>query len=223
MVLAAALAGLALVAAGALFLLSRDPLPPTASYGPAPAAEQSAADARAASPSPAYRAASSSALDPPASTRMTLTVPAMERVEGVAVRSAPGAEAGPLRRGAMHVAGTGFPWQPGSNTYIAGHRLGFPGTASHLLFWDLDELRQGDEVLLRDAEGRTYRYRVFRKMVVGPQEISVTEPVAGKSVVSLQTCTLPDYEERLVVQAELVPGTKTPHRPAGDAFGLSGG
>jgi sortase A len=28
-------------------------------------------------------------------------------------------------------------------------------------------------------------------------------PVAGKNIVSLQTCTLPDYAKRLIVQAEL--------------------
>jgi sortase A len=41
-------------------------------------------------------------------------------------------------------------------------------------------------------------------MVVGPQEVQVMNPVAGKSVVSLQTCTLPDFSERLVVQGERV-------------------
>lgn len=30
------------------------------------------------------------------------------------------------------------------------------------------------------------------------------EPVPGRDVVSLQTCSLPDYAERIVVQAELV-------------------
>jgi sortase A len=44
---------------------------------------------------------------------------------------------------------------------------------------------------------------VFRGFVVGPDDYHVTEPVPGKSVVSLQTCTLPDYSERLVVQGEL--------------------
>jgi sortase A len=34
--------------------------------------------------------------------------------------------------------------------------------------------------------------------------MSVTEPVAGKSVLTLQTCTLPDYRDRLIVRAELV-------------------
>jgi sortase A len=34
--------------------------------------------------------------------------------------------------------------------------------------------------------------------------VEVMEPVEGKSLVSLQTCTLPDYEKRLIVQGELV-------------------
>jgi sortase A len=29
-------------------------------------------------------------------------------------------------------------------------------------------------------------------------------PVKGKSLITLQTCTLPDYKERLIVQGELV-------------------
>jgi sortase A len=32
----------------------------------------------------------------------------------------------------------------------------------------------------------------------------VTDPVAGKNILTLQTCTLPDYSQRLIVQAELV-------------------
>ena len=32
---------------------------------------------------------------------------------------------------------------------------------------------------------------------VAPDNAEVMEPVEGKSLVSLQACTLPDYEERL--------------------------
>ena len=39
--------------------------------------------------------------------------------------------------------------------------------------------------------------------VVDPDAVRVLRPVPGKSVVSLQTCTLPDYSRRLVVQGEL--------------------
>ena len=136
---------------------------------------------------------------------MTLTVPKMERVYDVPVYTAPASDDETLDKGALHVEGTGYPWQKGSNVYIAGHRLGYKGTGSYLLFYDLDELENGDEVILTDAEGEEYTYRVFRSFKVDPSANEVTRPVAGKDVVSLQTCTLPDYKERLVVQAERVP------------------
>jgi len=33
-----------------------------------------------------------------------------------------------LDESTIHLPETGFPWQPGANTYIAGHRMGFFGT-----------------------------------------------------------------------------------------------
>jgi sortase A len=45
---------------------------------------------------------------------------------------------------------------------------------------------------------------VFRSVILNPDDASyITRPVPGKSIVSLQTCTLPDYAQRLIVQAEL--------------------
>jgi sortase A len=105
---------------------------------------------------------------------------------------------------AVHLRGTGSPWDRHPNVYIAGHRLGFPGTNSWLAFWDLNVLRKGDMIYLRDANGDRYAYRVFRKFIVGPDEVSVTRPLPGRNIVSLQTCTLPDYSDRLIVQAEKV-------------------
>ena len=105
---------------------------------------------------------------------------------------------------AVHLRGTGNPWDRHANVYIAGHRLGFPTTDSWLAFWDLNVLRKGDVIHLKDAAGDRYTYRVFRKFIVGPNQVSVTAPLPGRNIVSLQTCTLPDYSERLVVQAEKV-------------------
>lgn len=140
----------------------------------------------------------------PKDSTMTLTVPAMQRVDEVPVYDGPANDKAALHDGALHVNNTGFPWQAGSNVYIAGHRMGFPATKSYLVFWDLNKLENGDEVILTDANGTTYTYHVFDRFVVGPSDVHVMQPVAGKSVVSLQTCTLPDYSERLIVQAELV-------------------
>jgi sortase A len=135
---------------------------------------------------------------------LKLTVPKLERVDGVPVYDAAKPEyEDAMHDGTAHVKGTGFPWQRGANVYIAGHRVGYPGTKSNLVFWDLDKLEKGDEILLTDADGKTYTYEVFDKFVVDPDAVRVLRPVPGKSVVSLQTCTLPDYSRRLVVQGEL--------------------
>ncbi len=141
--------------------------------------------------------------EPPKSGDLSLTVPDMRRVDGVPVYTGASNDEAALHDGTLHVNSTGFPWQDGANVYIAGHRMGFPGTASFLVFNDLNALEDGDSVVLTDAEGTRYNYEVFEKFVVNPDAYSVTQPVPGKSVVSLQTCTLPNYSQRLVVQAEL--------------------
>jgi sortase A len=142
--------------------------------------------------------------EPPGDARMTLTVPEMRRVDNVPVYTGAANDEGALHDGTLHVRGTGFPWQEGSNVYIAGHRMGFPGTRSYLVFWDLNTLENGDKVILTDANGTKYTYSVYKSLVVNPDALHVTKPVPGKSVITLQTCTLPDYSQRLIVRAELV-------------------
>ena len=48
-----------------------------------------------------------------------------------------------------------------------------------------------------------YTYKVFNKFIAGPKNLGVIRPVEGKNIVSLQTCTLPDYTWRLIVRGEL--------------------
>jgi sortase A len=109
-----------------------------------------------------------------------------------------------LRDGTVHIPATGYPWQEGANVFIAGHRIGFEGTLSSYVFYRLDELVEGDEIRLQDTAGREYLYRVTKRIVVGPDAVDVMNAVDGKSLITLQTCTLPDYKERLIVQGELV-------------------
>jgi sortase A len=144
-------------------------------------------------------------LKSPESKQLRLTVPGMERVEGVPVYDAPrsGYDKA-LHDGVVHVRGTGFPWQRQANVYIAGHRVGYPGTKSNLVFWDLNKLQKGDEILLTDSGGTRYTYKVFEKRIISPSEVGILRPVKGKNIVSLQTCTLPDYSHRLIVRGELV-------------------
>ena len=111
-----------------------------------------------------------------------------------------------LKDGTVHIPATGYPWQNGANVFIAGHRIGFEGTPSYYVFFRLDELREGDEIRLQDAAGDEYLYRVTETKVVGPDAVDVMNVVDGKSLITLQTCTLPDYKDRLIVQGELVEG-----------------
>ena len=143
-------------------------------------------------------------IETPESKKLQLTVPGMDRVDGVPVYDAPksGYEKA-LHDGVVHVRGTQFPWQKEANVYIAGHRVGYPGTKSNLVFWDLNKLEKGDKIFLTDADGTRYTYEVFKKQVISPDKVSILRPMKGKNIVSLQTCTLPDYSHRLIVQGEL--------------------
>ena len=141
----------------------------------------------------------------PKSERLKLSVPKLKRVRDIPVYTGKADDKGKLAAGALHLEDTGFPWEAGSNVYIAGHRLGYPRTKSWLVFWHLNKLKRGNKVVLEDAEGRRYEYEVFDKEVVEPSDSSVMNPMKGKNIVTLQTCTLPDYKDRLIVRAQLVP------------------
>lgn len=150
---------------------------------------------------------SSSELDEggPEDKALTLTVPGMERIEDDEIPTAPGTDHEALRNNAgIHLEGTGFPWQDEANVYIAGHRLGYPASGSFLAFYDQQNLEEGDEIFVTDSEGTRYTYRVFDEFTTDASDISVTEPIEGKNILTLQTCTLPDYSDRIITQAELV-------------------
>jgi sortase A len=144
------------------------------------------------------------AVKPPEDDTMRLTVPKMARIENDEIPTGPGTDDTLFHDyAAVHLKGTGFPWEKEANVYIAGHRLGFPNTDSHLAFWDLNELEEGDEIYITDSEGRRYTYEVFSRFIARPKNLSVIAPIEGKNVVTLQTCTLPDYTNRFLVRGEL--------------------
>lgn len=132
---------------------------------------------------------------------MYLTIPKIG-LEDVPVYNSTSEEA--LTKSTVHVPATGFPWQEGANTFIAGHRLGYPDTGSYNIFFDLNLLAAGDEITVTDSAGGEYVYQITEQTIVGPDDVEVMNPVEGKSIVSLQTCTLPDYTKRIIVQGELV-------------------
>jgi sortase A len=91
--------------------------------------------------------------------------------------------------GAVKLPSTAFPWQDGGNTYIAAHRVGWPGTESDHQFYNLPSMVAGDEIILTDANGTTYTYEVSEVFAVTPYDVWVTAPVPGRDVITLQTCT----------------------------------
>jgi sortase A len=143
-------------------------------------------------------------VQPPSNDMMKLTVPKMEQIKDDEIPTGLGTDETLFHDYAgVHIKHTGYPWEEEANVYIAGHRLGYEGTNSHLAFWDLNKLEEGDEFYITDSEGRQYTYVVFRKVVTTPDNLSVLAPLEGRNIVTLQTCTLPDYTNRLLVRAEL--------------------
>ena len=143
-------------------------------------------------------------VEPPEDKVLRLTIPKMDQIENDKIPTGLGTDDQLFHDyAAVHLKRSGYPWQKVANVYIAGHRLGFPGTASHLAFYDLNELEDGDEFTIEDAKGRVYTYEVFNKFIAGPKNFAVIRPIEGKNIVSLQTCTLPDYTTRLIVRGEL--------------------
>jgi len=115
--------------------------------------------------------------------------------------------------GAIKLPSSGFPWQNDANTYIAAHRLGWPGTASDHQFYNLPNLVLGDKIYLYDENLTVYTYEVTGFKEVLPTETYVTAPQAGRDMISLQTCiedygdywTMgPNWYVRYVVEADRV-------------------
>jgi sortase A len=112
-----------------------------------------------------------------------------------------------LVNGIAHVPGTSWPWSPTPqrNVYLAGHRMGYRGTWSRMLFYNLDKLQEGDRVVLRDRSGGTYEYRVSEVFLADPTDAWVMGQVRGRDMLTLQTCTpLYTFEKRLIVRADRV-------------------
>jgi sortase A len=112
-----------------------------------------------------------------------------------------------LANGVAHNPQTSLPWSQSAqrNVYLAGHRMGYRGTWSRMIFYNLHKLDTGDEVLLKDRSGNSYRYRVSEVFVVDPTDSWVMGQVRGRDMVTLQTCTpYPTFEKRLIVRADRV-------------------
>jgi len=152
----------------------------------------------------------SPAIPTPPTNDLWMSIPALGLYDNYVTNS--GAHSA-MDYGAIKLPHTGFPWQDNSNTYIAAHRLGWPGTASYHQFYNLPLLAKGDVIYLGDANGTTYTYEVTGFQEITPDETWVTTPQPGRDMVSLQTCienfgdywTMgPNWYVRYIVQADRV-------------------
>ena len=55
---------------------------------------------------------------------------------------------------------------------------------------------------MKDRSGTEYEYQVSESFVVEPDADWVVDPVRGRDMVTLQTCTFPNFENRLIVRAD---------------------
>jgi len=85
-----------------------------------------------------------------------------------------------LNRGPGHVPGTAYPGMPG-NVFIAGHRTTYSAP-----FGALDQMRNGDKIILVTAEGR-HIYTVSEQRIVDPHDLSVLGQ-EGEPRVTLMAC-----------------------------------
>jgi sortase A len=119
-----------------------------------------------------------------------------------------------LKRGPGHYPDTPFPGQPG-NASIAGHRTTYGAP-----FNRIDELENGDEILITTAQG-SFRYEVSGQQIVSPSQVEVLND-HGDNRLTLTACH-PKYSasQRIIVTATLVgeAAPTAPGPPGGDNTG----
>lgn len=109
-----------------------------------------------------------------------------------------GTDPGDIATAPGHYEFSAMPGQKG-NFAVAGHRE--PG-----LFWDLDKIRSGDEIVVESRKG-TFTYVVTKNFITDPQswpEVQATPPgfKKGQKILTLTTCNPKwDNYERLVIHA----------------------
>lgn len=106
-----------------------------------------------------------------------------------------------LKDGPGHYPDTADPWDDRGRVGIAGHR-----TTYQAPFFDLDDLREGDEITVRTTQG-TFGYEVSRVFVVPSAGSGRVLAQTSRPTLVLTTCN-PKYSsaERLIVTARRVSG-----------------
>lgn len=132
----------------------------------------------------------------------TLSVPSLNIKDAKAL-----VDSNNLDKALAHLPGTALPGERG-NVFISGHSGGFrswlPGEAYKSIFSNLYKLKK-EEVIIINAEGQTFKYRVLGIRVVDPKDLSVVSPPDEMGrYITLMTCVPPGINtKRLVVLGKL--------------------
>ncbi len=109
-----------------------------------------------------------------------------------------------------HYAGTALPGEVG-NVFIYGHSVMpffFNENNYKTIFSNLHKLEESDVIEI-SYSGKTYKYKVFEKEVLNPEEVkpleTVTPAYLNEKTISLMTCTPPGTTlKRLIVSAKQI-------------------
>jgi LPXTG-site transpeptidase (sortase) family protein len=108
-----------------------------------------------------------------------------------------------LQQGVVHYPGTAKPGQFG-NAFITGHSSYYPWDPGKFkdVFALLNQLSPGDTFVVYYDQLR-YEYKIYNKMEVQPDNVSVLEQPKDKKIATLMTCTpVGTALRRLIIQAE---------------------
>jgi sortase A len=108
-----------------------------------------------------------------------------------------GSDPADLRRGPGVYDGSPLPGSPGT-VAIAGHRTTYLSPFRHL-----DRLKAGDRIII-DMPYARFRYRVERRRIVAPRDVSVIRRIRYDQLVLSACHPLFSARQRIVVQARLV-------------------
>jgi LPXTG-site transpeptidase (sortase) family protein len=108
-----------------------------------------------------------------------------------------------LRKGPGRISSGKMPGEPGTFA-VSGHRTTYGAP-----FFNLDKLDTGDQIII-ETRHATYVYKVTRKRIVAPTEVSVLDDVRGpngklKPTIVLTTCH-PKFSarQRMIIFGDLV-------------------
>ncbi|MCS5478768.1 class C sortase [Corynebacterium sp. YIM 101645] len=126
-----------------------------------------------------------------------------------------GTEMDTLHEGVGHLYGSALPvGGDGTHSVLTGHT----GLTTATMFDNLGEIQEGDAFYL-EVLGESFKYEVDQIKVVLPDEIDDTQPVAGRDLVTLITCTPYGVNSHRL----LVRGTRVPVEDAEAEEAFTGG